>query len=109
MENDILNVDISDDTIEALLIKYIEDTMSSASSELYQDRLAEGDPAFTAAGHAVFNECMVDIIKYGIERAKSQSVKDKQINCEHVMFEYMGHGHDYSMYRCDKCGYEEER
>lgn len=34
--------------------------------------------------------------------------RSERKNCHHV-FVYDGHGHNYSVYKCTKCGEEEER
>ena len=66
-DNVTTSVDIPDETIEILLRKYLTDTLSEPSAELYDDKLALGKSVFESAGNAVFNECMIDIIKKNIK------------------------------------------
>ena len=37
-----------------------------------------------------------------------KNTQEKRNICHHV-FVYTGHGHNYSIYTCSKCGTEEER
>ena len=103
-----LKLDIPDEDIQALMLKYVEDTLSEPSSELFQDKLAEGKNVFEAAGMALFNEAMSDVIKEGIEKSEKAELKKKQDNCNH-QWESNGHGHNYSCWLCRKCGAEEDR
>lgn len=105
MTNETIEVDIPEETIEILLRKYITDTLTDASSELYDDQLAEGKSAFEAAGNAVFNELMIDIVKRELSKDKYKEIRD---GCEHNWVQ-QGHGHNYDLYICTTCGETDER
>lgn len=68
-----MEVDIPNDTVEILLRQYLTDTLSEPSSELYDDQIAIGKTPFEAAGNAVFNECMMDILK---RKLKELNIED---------------------------------
>ena len=73
MSNVNMEVDIPNDTVEILLRQYLTDTLSEPSSELYDDQIAIGKTPFEAAGNAVFNECMMDILK---RKLKELNIED---------------------------------
>lgn len=68
MSNVNMEIDVPTETVEILLRKYLTDTLSEPSSELYDDQIALGKSPFEAAGNAVFNECMTDIMKQKLEK-----------------------------------------
>ena len=65
-----LEVRLSPQQIEILVTSYIRDKLSNASFEVFERELPS---VFTAAGKAILNEAMLDILK-----AKIKEEEEKQ-------------------------------
>jgi len=95
------------ETVEGVLRSYLVEVLSDPSYELFNDTLEQGASAFEAAGHAMFNECTIDILKQKINLIDEELLDKIKNECEHD-WEDVGHGHNYTCYKCRKCGKEKD-